>query len=71
MIDSCQDVIINAKSNIKLTAVSNIEPKSTVDIKIHGMNIAGTADLAMTMKGSITAHGGSIAIGAPTVMTGG
>ncbi len=71
MIDSCKDVIINAKSNIKLTAVSNIETKSTADTKIQGMNIAGTADLAMTMKGSTTAHGGSIAIGAPTVMTGG
>ncbi len=55
-IDSCKDVTINAKTNIKLTATSNIETKSTADTKIQGMNVTGTADVGMTMKGSATAE---------------
>ncbi len=55
-IDSCKDVIINAKANIKLTATSNIETKSTSDTKIQGLNVTGTADVGMTMKGSATAE---------------
>jgi Rhs element Vgr protein len=55
-IDSCKDVIIKAKANIKLTATSNIETKSTADTKIKGLNITGTADVGMTMKGSATAE---------------
>jgi len=55
-IDSGKDVIIKAKQNIKLTATSNIETKSTGDTKIKGMNVSGTADIGMTMKGSATAE---------------
>jgi uncharacterized protein involved in type VI secretion and phage assembly len=55
-IDSCKDVTINAKANIKLTAMSDIETKSRADIKIHGMNVTGTADVGMTMKGSASAE---------------
>ena len=55
-IDACKDVIINAKANIKLTATSNIETKSTADTKLKGLNITGTADVGMTMKGNATAE---------------
>ncbi len=55
-IDSCKDVIINAKANIKLKATSNIETQSTADTKLKGMNITGTADVGMTMKGNATAE---------------
>ena len=55
-IDSCKDVTINAKANIKLTATSNVETKSTADTKIQGMNVTGTADVGMTMKGNATAE---------------
>ena len=55
-IDSSKDVIIKAKANIKLTATSNIETKSTADTKIAGLNVTGTADVGMTMKGSATAE---------------
>lgn len=55
-IDSCKDVIITAKANIKLTATSNIETKSTADTKIQGLNVTGTADVGMTMKGNATAE---------------
>ncbi|MGV8096042.1 MAG: phage baseplate assembly protein V [Mangrovibacterium sp.] len=55
-IDSCKDVIINAKANIKLTATSNIETKSIVDTKIHGLSVTGTADVDMTMKGNAKAE---------------
>jgi uncharacterized protein involved in type VI secretion and phage assembly len=39
-IDSCKDLTINAKA----------------DIKIQGLNITGNADISMTMKGSATAE---------------
>jgi hypothetical protein len=55
-IDSCKDVIINAKSNINLAAVSNIEMRSKADTRIHGMNVIGTADVGMTLKGNATAE---------------
>ena len=55
-IDSCKDVIINAKANIKMKATSNIETQSTADTKLKGLNITGTADVGMTMKGNATAE---------------
>ena len=55
-IDSCKDVIINAKSNINLAAVSNIETRSKADTRIYGMNVIGTADVGMTLKGNATAE---------------
>lgn len=55
-IDSCKDMIINAKANVKITATSNIETQSTADTKLKGLNITGTADVGVTMKGNATAE---------------
>lgn len=55
-LDSPKDIVLNAKGKISLTATNNIEATSKMDIKGTGLNVALTANVGFTAKGSATAE---------------
>jgi Rhs element Vgr protein len=56
LIDSPKDIVIKAKGNVKISAISNIENTAQADIKSEGLNINNTAKVGFVGKGSATAE---------------
>lgn len=55
-LDSPKDIAITAKGKITLDAVGNVAVSSKGDIKQDALNIASTARMALTVKGSASAE---------------
>lgn len=55
-LDSPKDIVINAKGKVSISAVANIEQTAQADIKSDALNIASTAKVGFTAKGSATAE---------------
>ena len=55
-LDSPKDITLTAKGKISLTATNNIEATSQMDVKGTGLNVALTANVGFTAKGSATAE---------------
>lgn len=56
-LDSPKDIVINAKGGINITAVNNIQIKSSgADIQAQALNIQHSANVGFTAKGAATAE---------------
>lgn len=55
-LDSPKDISITAKGKITLDATNNVEITSKADVKATGLNVACTANVGFTAKGSATAE---------------
>jgi Rhs element Vgr protein len=55
-LDSPKDISITAKGKITLDATNNVEITSKADVKATGLNVACTANIGFTGKGSATAE---------------
>jgi len=54
--DSPKDIKITAKGNVNISATSNITLKANADVKVDGLNIANTAQVGFSAKGTANAE---------------
>ena len=55
-LQSCKDIVLEAKGKISLSAIQNIELAAKMDVKTSGLNIDNTAEISFFAKGSATAE---------------
>ena len=56
-LDSDGDVILSSKGKVSASAVGNVEmAASGGDVKMSGLNVSGTGEIGVTMKGNATAE---------------